>query len=205
MDKTLTIISRKESKILKLKRFYTGIECNSNHLSERSTNNGSCLECIRIRKKTYRKNNSQKIQKSNKAYQKANRESIAKREKIYAKNNSEAISKRKRVYRESNSKDISESGKLWKKNNKGLCRSYDSTRRSLLLNATPSWSNKSKIADIYKKAREMEIKDSVKYHVDHIIPLNSNLVCGLHTEDNLQILTAKQNLEKSNIFNQVNQ
>lgn len=35
-------------------------------------------------------------------------------------------------------------------------------------------------------------------HVDHIYPLNSPIVCGLHVEDNLRLLFAGDNIAKGN-------
>lgn len=35
-------------------------------------------------------------------------------------------------------------------------------------------------------------------HVDHIVPLQSDSVCGFHTEQNLQLLVASDNSMKGN-------
>lgn len=63
------------------------------------------------------------------------------------------------------------------------------THRTL---ATPKWANLDIIRDIYNNAEGA--------HVDHIIPLQGELVCGLHVENNLQYLTPEENLRKSNKF-----
>lgn len=63
------------------------------------------------------------------------------------------------------------------------------TRREL---ATPPWANLDVISRIYDCAEG--------YHVDHVIPLQGDLVCGLHVENNLQYLSVEENLCKSNKF-----
>ncbi len=67
--------------------------------------------------------------------------------------------------------------------------------------ATPAWSDRQKIRAVYQAARDLTAKTGVKYHVDHIVPLKGELVCGLHNEFNLQILQAFENLSKRNTFN----
>ena len=66
-------------------------------------------------------------------------------------------------------------------------------RKATLLKATPAWADLVKIKEIYKKC-------PAGYHVDHIIPLQNDLVCGLHIETNLRVIHARDNLVKSNKF-----
>jgi hypothetical protein len=69
--------------------------------------------------------------------------------------------------------------------------------------AMPPWADKSTILAIYVKAQQMRALSKggkTPYQVDHIIPLNSRWVCGLHVPGNLRILTKRENERKSNFF-----
>lgn len=73
-------------------------------------------------------------------------------------------------------------------------------RRVKLALATPSWRDKEAIDAIYQKRAEISEQKGELYHVDHIIPIQGDFVCGLHVENNLQVIPAKENLSKSNKF-----
>lgn len=72
-------------------------------------------------------------------------------------------------------------------------REYQATRKADKLLRTPSWADKDKIKAVYENC-------PLGMHVDHIVPLRGELVSGLHVEYNLQYLTAKENIQKSNKF-----
>ena len=76
-------------------------------------------------------------------------------------------------------------------------------RRAAKLKRTPLWlseDDKITIKFIYKIAERVSIETGVKHHVDHKLPLQGKLVSGLHIPGNLQLLTAVENLAKSNKF-----
>lgn len=52
----------------------------------------------------------------------------------------------------------------------------------------------------YHEAVERTIRTGYPYTVDHIIPLNSETVCGLHVPWNLQVLGFQENSSKHNTY-----
>ena len=64
--------------------------------------------------------------------------------------------------------------------------------------AKPDWANDKFMELWYKLAKVEERRTGKKVHVDHIIPLKGRNVCGLHCEDNMQLLFAEDNWSKGN-------
>ena len=88
--------------------------------------------------------------------------------------------------------------KDWRKNNKDKNTYKSQAYRARKIKAIPQWADNDKIKSIYAMASWLSFSCFQEYHVDHIIPLKNSKVCGLHTQDNLQIIPAHDNLRKSN-------
>lgn len=81
-----------------------------------------------------------------------------------------------------------------------VARSHVSKRRADKLQRCPAWADLGAIRAIHAEAQRRTLETGIEHHVDHIIPLRGELVCGLHVETNLQILTASENVRKHNRF-----
>ena len=76
-------------------------------------------------------------------------------------------------------------------------RRHNADRRARKRHAIPPWANKDAIAGIYRAAAIWNKHHPDRpVHVDHIVPLRGKTVCGLHVENNLQLLSAQANLRK---------
>ncbi len=119
----------------------------------------------------------------------------------YQKNKDERL-KVKKAWRKANPERCKELKSEWIARNKEyyLARSaeYESVKRAVCRKATPAWANKFFIREAYHLARLRTQATGIKHHVDHIIPLQSDVVCGLHVETNLRVIPASTNIRKSN-------
>jgi endogenous inhibitor of DNA gyrase (YacG/DUF329 family) len=71
-------------------------------------------------------------------------------------------------------------------------------RRACQIQATPAWSSPALVLAFYEEAQRMSIETGTVHHVDHMVPLQSKHVCGLHTHSNLCVMVGSDNLSKSN-------
>lgn len=88
--------------------------------------------------------------------------------------------------------------KKWAQQNQFYLSEQTRRRYARKLNATPIWADKAAMRAVYKEARRLTIETGIPHEVDHIYPLKSDVMCGLHVPANLQVLTKSQNSAKKN-------
>ena len=86
----------------------------------------------------------------------------------------------------------------WKKNNLARVSAIQAARKARQRSASPAWANKFYIDEIYALAQLRTKHTGIEHHVDHIVPLKSHLVCGLHVEHNLRVIPKIDNSSKGN-------
>lgn len=81
---------------------------------------------------------------------------------------------------------------------------YAAKRRASKLQRTPNWLSSLQLEHIklfYEAAAQMTKETNIQFDVDHIVPLQGEIVSGLHVPWNLQVITNEDNCRKGNKFN----
>ena len=162
-------------------RYLTGISCRRGHTSERRTDNGGCVDCIRL-SKTPEYNREQV-----KRWRAANPE----RQKAKAKSRYWANPSAQRDH-----------VRRWAKENPHKIWAKGARRRANELMACPSWVDLRAIDLVYLEAKRLSKETCITYQVDHIVPLAGDNVCGLHVSWNLRPLPAIENISKGYSFDE---
>lgn len=119
----------------------------------------------------------------------------------YVATNPEANAMAKATYRKNNKQKIALQNAQYRKQKPEKNTSYGAAYRAKKAKATPFWlsvEQRNEIKEFYTMAKDLEKIFPWKQHVDHIVPIKHNKVCGLHVPWNLQILSATANLAKGN-------
>ena len=171
--------------------YFTGLPCKHGHVALRETK-GCCVECRRL--ETLANAAARRVYFE--AYGKSDAGRAAK-QAYYARNKEQVIARALARPDE----DKNRYRKKWKVENPTLVTADARNRRHKHRYATPAWltqDQRNAMRDLYLMAMRMTKTTGVPYVVDHIVPLRSPMVCGLHVPWNLQVLTREANLRKSN-------
>lgn len=149
-------------------------------------------------RRKWRERNAEKDKADIAAYQKANKVRLAAASRRWVQNNPDKVKEIIVRYRTINREKILLQGRRWRQANKGKVNAKKIRRVASKLLATPSWADPQRISEIYARASRVGKCLGIALHVDHVVPLRSSRVCGLHCEANLQILPGLENQRKSN-------
>lgn len=189
----MSIISRQEARSQGLKFYFTGKPCEHGHVDKRRVVNGSCFLCERNASRKYVRLHAEQQRQKSKAVYHANPEKAKLKRQKWVEKNRERNRENNRRWEIRNRERKRELNKKWKRNNLSLVNSENAKRRAAKLLAAPRWVDREALKQVYMNCPN-------GYHVDHIIPLRNERVCGLHVPWNLQYLSAIENIRKNNKF-----
>jgi 5-methylcytosine-specific restriction endonuclease McrA len=179
--------NRKAAKESGSKYYFTGLPCKHGHIAPRKTK-GACVECLKIEwtidnAKRSEKPKSEAAKAAGQRYYERNRDAVIARAQARPKLETQQYKLK------------------YKQENPELYKALKSVRKRRHREAMPKWitaEQKLAMRKLYLQAMELTKITHEQYVVDHIIPLISHEVCGLHVPWNLRVITQEENLKKSN-------
>lgn len=153
----------------------------------RVRSNGTCYSCERIRIDRWIRSPAGRASRAKSRRGRA--EKIREASKSYRRRNLERLIAYGREYRARRPEWASA---YW--------GAANAKRRAARRRAVPAWFEDAPVRAIYRAAAAVSESTGVDHEVDHVVPLISALVCGLHVADNLRVIPASANRRKGNRF-----
>lgn len=165
--------------------------------------------------KNYYSENAEKMKERTRTWALDNPERKKAMDAAYVAQNPERIAENLRNWRASNKDRRNATARAWYaadvekhraekaaevKRNSQRHAAYQAKRRAGKLRATPVWANQFYISEAYHLAKLRTEMTGFEWHVDHLVPLKSKYVCGLHVEYNLSVIPGSENIAKGNRY-----
>ena len=177
--------NKKEAKALGLKTYFTGKPCKRGGIADRRLN-GDCLceQCLAFTKELKAKHSLENRHKRTE----------------WALANPEKIKAYRDVWAQKNKDVQAERIKKWKHNNPEKVLADFHKRRASKIKATPCWYGEFDAFVMHEALRLARLRQSitgVKWHIDHMVPLQSKEASGFHCASNIQVIPEWMNVSKA--------
>lgn len=174
-----------------MKYYFTGKPCKNGNVSQRLTSDRSCLcdVCRKIK-------SDKKLQ-----WVKDNRIRHYATAKKWRDSDPQYYSNKQRQYYLENRENRLASNREYFKNNQEKFFVKNKNRRIIKKQATMKWDKEFTDFVLEQAYRLKNLREEItgfEWHVDHMIPLQADEVCGLHIWNNFQVIPAELNLSKNN-------
>jgi hypothetical protein len=162
------------------------------------TKRGACVQCNNERAKKWAKDNRERHREHGIRFRKANPEKSRAYTKAWRQKNLEYTREKAKEWNRANPERRRAIDR--RRSERQIGRSTPGARKCSLKNVTPAWANHFFMAEAYRLAQLRTKMLGYPHHVDHIIPIRSKLVCGLHVENNLRVIPGSENMRKHNSY-----
>lgn len=161
----------------------------------------TCIECVKLQRRIDRVKHQDHIKQKLAEWRAANKDYTAAYGKQY-RASSHGCAVRQQSYVKNRNQKRTYDKHRWKSDETVRARhaAICAKRRALLLKATPPWfyQEEEAVQRLYAECANVSATTGVEHQVDHMVPVQSEIVCGLHCLANLQIITATENQSKGN-------
>lgn len=176
-------------------------------------NSRDCKDCVKDRARRWYAENQEHTKRRVAAYAKENPDKVAEWRQQYEERHKDRVIASKQAYvtrhperrvtsrakwNDANRERIARVSAAWQRNNRAKASAGWARYNAAKKRAVPGWANEFFISEVYDLANRRSQTTGFPWHVDHMVPLVSSKVCGLHVEDNLRVIPGSLNMKKSN-------